>query len=94
MGRQKRTTGADFVLFDVLYEDGTLTSNRRVPSSALGGLDGDTPARDIIEAQDREIADRSGRTRSPIKSMGRAGQRRAIDGARAEPVARARKAQL
>lgn len=94
MGRQKRTTGADFVLFDVLYEDGTLTSNRRIPSSALGGLDGDTPAHGIIETQDREIAVRSGRTRSPIKSMGRAGERRTINGERPKPVARARKSQL
>jgi hypothetical protein len=32
-----------FVLFDVLYEDGTQTSDRRVPATELGGLDGDLP---------------------------------------------------
>ena len=74
MALKKRSVGTEFVLFDVLYEDGTLTSNRKVASSALGGLDGDAPARDIIEAQDREIAERSGRTRSRIKSMSRAGK--------------------
>jgi hypothetical protein len=66
MARKKAKDGAEFVLFDVLYEDGTLTSNRRVPSSALGGLEGDAPADAIIEMQDREIAERSGRLRSPI----------------------------
>jgi hypothetical protein len=42
MARKK--AGAQFVLFDVLYEDGALTSNRRVPTSALGGLEGYAPA--------------------------------------------------
>lgn len=74
MGRQKPKARDEIVLFNVLYEDGTLTSNRKVASSALGGLDGDAPARDIIEAQDREIAERSGRTRSRIKSISRAGK--------------------
>lgn len=50
-----------FVLFDVYYEDGSRRSNRRVPRAAFNGLDGDAPAREIIEAQDREIAEKSGR---------------------------------
>lgn len=79
MARQKPTARPDFVLFDVLYADGTLTSNRKVPSSALGGLEGDAPARAIIEAQDREIAERSGRPRAPIRSIARAAARAAQD---------------
>jgi hypothetical protein len=75
MGRQKPTATAEFVFFDVLYEDGAVTSNRRVPGSVLGGLDGDVPARAVIETQDREIAERSGRLRAPIKSISRAGAR-------------------
>lgn len=50
-----------FILFDVYYEDGSRRSNRRVPRAALNGLDGDAPARQIIEEQDREIAAKSGR---------------------------------
>jgi hypothetical protein len=65
----------DFVLFDVLYEDGTLTSNRKVPSSVLGSLEGDAPARAVIEAQDRQIAERSARLRAPIKSIDRSDPR-------------------
>jgi len=68
-----RTVG-EFVLFDVYYEDGTQRSNRRVPASALGGLDGDEPAKAIIAEQDAEIAEKSGQPRSPIKSIRRAGE--------------------
>jgi hypothetical protein len=82
MGRQKPTAKPEFVLFDVLYEDGTMTSNRKVPGSMLGGLEGDAPARAVIEAQDREIAERSGRLRPPVKSVSRAAPRAAHDQAR------------
>ena len=68
---KKPTT--EFVLFDVVYEDGTQRSNRRVPAEALGGLDGDEPARNIIAAQDAEIAEKSGYRMARIKSVRRAG---------------------
>jgi hypothetical protein len=38
----------------------------------LGGLDGDDPAKAIIEAQDREIGQASGRPRPDIQSVARA----------------------
>lgn len=75
MGRRKPATRADFVLFNVTYEDGSMTSNRKVPADILDGLDGDEPAREVIEAQDREIAERSGRPRGPIKAIERASTR-------------------
>jgi hypothetical protein len=59
------------VLFDVVYQDGTRTSNRKVPGAELGGLDGDAPARAYIEAQDRKIAEMSGNLRGPIKTIAR-----------------------
>lgn len=75
MGRsncnRKPKAEPEFVLFDVLYEDGTRRSNRRVPSSALGGLEGDAPAQAILEAQDRELGEVSGHPRPPIKSVSR-----------------------
>jgi len=74
MSRKKPTAPLEFVLFNVLYEDGAVTSNRKVPSSMLGGLDGDAPARGVIESQDREIVERSGRVRAPIKSISRVGR--------------------
>ena len=69
----KPTKRSEFVLFDVIYEDGSQRSNRRVPGDALGGLDGDEPARTIIEQQDREIAEKSGQIPLQIKSIQRAG---------------------
>lgn len=72
MARKKPNPKAAFVLFNVIYEDGSQTSNRKVPSEILGGLDGDEPARSIIEDQDREIAERSGRSRGRIKTIERA----------------------
>jgi hypothetical protein len=61
----------EFILFDVLYEDGTRSSNRKVPGSELGGVDGDLLAKTYIEAQDRQIAEISGKPRGPIKSLTR-----------------------
>jgi hypothetical protein len=71
MARKKQATDNAFVLFDVLYQDGARTSNRKVPSELLGGLDGDEPARGVIEEQDRKIAEMSGNPRGPIKSLTR-----------------------
>jgi hypothetical protein len=61
----------DFVLFDVVYDDGSQRSNRRVPKDILGGIDGDEPARAAIQAQDREIAERSGQPMLAIKAVRR-----------------------
>jgi hypothetical protein len=59
------------VLFDVVYEDGSRKSNRRVPMDILGGLDGDEPARLLIEEQDEAIAQKSGRARSRLQELTR-----------------------
>lgn len=60
------------VFFDVLYEDGSQTSNRKVPSAELGGAEGDQAAKPYLEEQDRKIAEMSGKPRGPIKSVTRA----------------------
>ena len=70
MARKKATDNA-FVFFDVVYEDGARSSNRKVPSGELLGLDGDLPARTILEAEDDKIAQMSGRSRGPIKTLAR-----------------------
>ena len=57
---RKPTARAKSVLFNVYYEDGSQRSNRRVPADVLGGIDGDAPARKLIEEQDREISGKSG----------------------------------
>jgi len=70
---RKPGTRAEFVLFNVTYEDGTQRSNRKVPADLLGGLDGDEPARAAIEAQDRAIAEKSGLPPLKIKEIRRSG---------------------
>ena len=68
---------SEVVLFDVVYEDGTQLSNRRVSAELLGGLDGDEPARAAIEAEDRRIEQLSGRSRGKIKTLRRSPARKA-----------------
>jgi hypothetical protein len=69
--KQVSSSTSSVVLFDVFYEDGTRTSNRKVPGADLGGLDGDEPARTFIEDQDNKIAQMSGNRRAKIKSIAR-----------------------
>ena len=57
---RKPTARSEYVLFNVYYEDGSQRSNRRVPAEMLGGIEGDEPARKLIEEQDREISAKSG----------------------------------
>jgi hypothetical protein len=71
---KKPTARQEFVLFNVVYEDGSQKSNRKVPADILGGLDGDEPARAAIMDQDREIAEKSGLPPLPIKSITRSGK--------------------
>ena len=68
---RKPTARTEYVLFDVIYEDGTQRSNRKVPADLLGGLDGDEPAKGFIMEQDREIGEKSRVPPLPIKSLRR-----------------------
>ena len=57
MGRRSTLRRAEeFVLFDVLYEDGRRTSNRKVPGSELVDIEVDLLTKIYIEVQDRQIA--------------------------------------
>src|SRR5580692_8152759 len=57
---RKPGLNSEFVMFDVVYEDGTLRSNRKVPRGLTGGIDGDKPAHGFLIEQDRDIAEKSG----------------------------------
>ena len=70
---RKPGLNSEFVMFDVIYEDGTQRSNRRVPRELLGGLDGDKPAYGFLIEQDRDIAEKSGRPLAKIQSISRSG---------------------
>ncbi|WP_421759334.1 hypothetical protein [Devosia sp.] len=71
---KKPTARVEYVFFDVIYEDGSQRSNRKVDAALLGGLEGDDAARGVIMEQDRAIAEKSGLPPLPIKSLRRSGK--------------------
>jgi hypothetical protein len=73
MAAKQRRLDAKIVAFDVFYDDGTRSSNRKVPGELVGGLDGDEPARNFIEEQERRIAEASGKPQRRIERMVRSG---------------------
>ncbi|PIW29772.1 MAG: hypothetical protein COW30_04365 [Rhodospirillales bacterium CG15_BIG_FIL_POST_REV_8_21_14_020_66_15] len=74
-GKKSKGKSPQFLVFNVTYGDGTVTSNRRVSTDLLDQSFGDSLedlVRAAIEQQDNEIAERSGRSRAPIKSIAKA----------------------
>jgi hypothetical protein len=71
MAKMKSRLDDSFVLFDVVYEDGTRSSRRRIAAADLSRFDGDADARTMIMSQDRKIAEKSGHDRGPIRSITR-----------------------
>jgi hypothetical protein len=75
MARKQKKSKASFEMFNVVYEDGSLSSNRRISSDLLSDPFHTDPmdlARQAIEEQDEEIAQRSGKPRLEIKSIKKA----------------------
>lgn len=71
---KSKALDTEFTMFDVVYEDGSRTSNRRVPTALLGGLDGDEPARSTIMEQDQAISEKSGKPPLAIATIMRSGK--------------------
>ena len=73
MARKKpKGKSAAFMVYNVTYEDGSISSNRRVPTELLDQSFGDALldlARTAIQEQDNEIARRSNQRRAKIKSI-------------------------
>ncbi len=82
MSRMKKKSAPTFVMFDVVYEDGTLISNRRIPGDVLEDIFSNDPARAFIESQDSKIAGQSGLKKPKIKSVTRvrAGRKQRLGG--------------
>jgi hypothetical protein len=67
---KKPTARVDFAFFNVVYEDGSQKSNRKVPADVLNDpYNKDKAIREAIEEQDRAISERSGLPPLPIKSI-------------------------
>lgn len=67
----KKLADTDFALFNVVYEDGALSSNRKVSLTDIDGVADTAGAKAVIEAQDRDIAEKSGRPRGRVKTIER-----------------------
>ena len=76
---RKPGRNSEFVMFDVVYEDGTRRSNRKVPRALTSGIDGDKGAHGFLIEQDRDIAEKSGKPPAKIKSITRSGAKKARD---------------
>jgi hypothetical protein len=72
MAKKKQKVDDSTIMFDVIYEDGSKSSRRRVAAAELDPHDrDDASAKTILMAQDRKIAEMSGNPRGPIKSISR-----------------------
>ena len=68
---KKPTARVEYVSFDVVYQDGTQRSNRRVPADLLNSLDKDKAILEALMEQDRAISEKSGIPPIEIKSYRR-----------------------
>jgi hypothetical protein len=75
MARKKAKANTGTVLFDVFYDDGSRSSNRKVPAAELEGPSGDDAARTYLEDQETKIGQISGKPRARIKSVVRSGKK-------------------
>lgn len=73
---KKPTPRTSTVLYDVIYEDGSQRSNRKVSAEFLEGLDGGEDAvKAELTRQDREISQKSGIPPMAIKSIKPSGKK-------------------
>ena len=70
MAKKKQRVAEGFLFFDVLYEDGTRSSRRKVSAAEIEEH-GEDHARTAIMTQDRKIAEMSGQSRGGIESISR-----------------------
>lgn len=66
---KKPTARAEFAFFNVVYEDGSQRSNRKIPASVLDAFDRDAAIREALEAQDKAISEKSGLPPLAIRSI-------------------------
>ena len=71
---RKPTARVEYISFDVIYEDGSQRSNRRVPADVLDEFDKDKAILEALQEQDRAISEKSGIPPLAIKSFKRSGK--------------------
>lgn len=66
----KKSRGdAGYTLFNITYQDGAQSSNRKLVHAEVEDIDNESAVRAYFEAQDRKIAEMSGNPRGPIKNL-------------------------
>lgn len=66
---KKQKVEDNFVFFDVIYEDGTRSSHRKINAAGLMKDEIEAFALTEIMNQDRKIAEMGGRNRGAVKSI-------------------------
>lgn len=74
LNARAKSKSTDYLLFDVFYDDGSRTSNRKVPAAVLAGADEESAVKAFIAEQDRKIAAASGTPRGEVVSICRSGK--------------------
>ncbi len=71
MAKKEKKQEPVFVQFDVIYEDGTKSSRRKIDVAGLDKSEIEAHAKTEIMTQDRKIAEMSGKPRGNIKALER-----------------------
>ena len=71
VAKKNKAEPDNFVMFDVVYEDGTKSSRRKINAVGLSKDEIEDFARTEIMTQDRKIAEMSGKPRGNIKELSR-----------------------
>lgn len=71
---RKPTARVEYITFDVIYEDGSQRSNRRIPADVLNAFDKDKAILEALQEQDRAISEKSGIPPLAIQSYKRSGK--------------------
>lgn len=69
MAKKKQKIEENFMMFDVLYEDGTRSSRRKINAAGLMRHEIEAFALTEIMNQDRAIFEKSGKSRGQVKSI-------------------------
>ncbi len=71
MAKKRPRIEDNFVYFDVVYEDGSKSSRRKVNAAGLARDEEEAFALTEIMNQDRRISEVSGKNRGPVKLLAR-----------------------
>jgi hypothetical protein len=69
MAKKQKKIEDSFVFYDVIYEDGTKSSRRKINAAGVDASDVETFAMTEIMNQDRRISEMSGKSRGQVKTL-------------------------